>query len=304
VATDVSAAFDFARNAPLSFSLAASFADRDYRDATDPDLADNMSTSISATADLRFSPVTSGAVTVGRDTTAYDNLAGTETLSTYYSFSGSHALARSLTLSASLGYRQMETTETPLVTTSEGIFGTLDAVQEMPNGTVFGGLDFDSSNANETFSLTMGRSLELRAGSLSASVTSTTGDAFGTLFLGEVDYSKEIATGAITFGLTQSISTNIDGDDVKFSRIGLGYSQELTSTSDLSLAFDLNETHDLVSGVHATRTDFSATYRHELTPDWDMSVGFQRRQYSETGVGDATSDAIFLNLSRSIALGF
>jgi hypothetical protein len=304
VTSGFSVGVDLAKNAPLGYSIAASYDDRDYRDTTDPDLYDSMSTSISATANLRFSSTTGGGVTVGRDTDTYANAAGTDVVTTYYSFNGSHELARSLTLTASLGYRQIDTTEAPLVTTSEGIFGTLDAVQDVPNGTIFGGLDIDSSDANETFSLTMGRSLELRAGSLSASVTSTTGDAFGTLFLGEVDYSKEFATGAITFGLTQSISTDINGDDVKFSRIGLGYSQELTSASDLSLAFGLNETHDLASGVHATRTDFSATYRQELTPDWDLSVGYQRRQYSETGVGDASSDAIFLNLSRSIALGF
>ena len=293
-------------NAPLGFSLNASISDRDYSDPTDPDLFDNSKNSIGVSASLRFSPVTQGILSASRNASSSDNAGSTDKVTTSYGFSVSHELRRALTLDATLGHRSVETTDFGVVSESSGFYGGIDAVQAMPNGSVFGGVNFDSSSSDDKISLTFGRSMDLPDGSLSASLTASQGDTSGTQFLGSLNYVRDLPTGAVSVGLSQSITSNAADEDVKFSKLGIGYSQELTAASGLNLALDLSRSEDAGGGTVDTknRADFTASYSRELTPEWDLSLGYKHRRYTVTGSPTASSDSLFLTLSRSLALGF
>jgi len=304
--TTASVSLNFANNAPFRYSFSAAMTDRNYSDTTDPDLFDKSTETLSASAFFRISPVTEASAKVSRTATSSENPEQTEKETVSYSLGMSHEFRQGLTLNGELGYRTVDTTEFPLFTTTEGTFGSLDIEQEVGNGKIFGGVDFDASDGDESVSLTFGRDIDLPDGSLSASLTIFNSDDDGTQYLGSLDYSRDMPTGALTVGLTQSISTDEDDEDSKFSKLGLGYSQELNSVSRVGLALDLSQSQDIGTGASETksRANLTATYSRSLTKDWDLSVGYKHRRYDVTGSDTAVSDSIFMTLSRNIAFGF
>jgi hypothetical protein len=47
------------------------------------------------------------------------------------------------------------------------------------------------------------------------------------------------------------------------------------------------------------RTHLSATYVHALTPEWNMNLGLSWTRRDEQTVGAATSEEVFVSLSRA-----
>ena len=45
----------------------------------------------------------------------------------------------------------------------------------------------------------------------------------------------------------------------------------------------------------------SATYQRDLTEDWNLSIGYQRRYLSEAGASDAWDNLVFLTLDREFS---
>ena len=286
----------------MSFSASQNF--RDYSDTTYPDLVDSRNRSLGVTARLRFSPVTQGTLSVSRSNSEIENADNTEKQTTSYRFGVSHELRRGLSLNANLGYSETEKTESSVTTMTDVSSLSIGASQDLVNGAIFGNVKF-SSDDNDRVSLTFGRSMELPDGSLSASVTAINDTGSGTKFLGNLNYSKDLPRGGFNVGLSQSLTTNNDDEDVKFSRLGVGFNQSINSVSRINLSMNVARTQaDAGSGAgEKTRGDISASYTQELAEDWNMSVGYRHRAFSETGTS-AESDSVFLTLTKNIALGF
>jgi hypothetical protein len=51
-----------------------------------------------------------------------------------------------------------------------------------------------------------------------------------------------------------------------------------------------------------SRADLRATYRRDLTRDWQLSTGYEYRIREESDIGEATSNRVFLTLERSFAV--
>lgn len=293
------------KQAPLSYSFNASFANREYAGVTSAELFDTRRTSYGATVGFRFSPVTTGTLRASISNSTAENATASETQVTSYSFGLSHELRRALNVNASIGMSQTETTEGGATSTSDRTTASLNLRQGVSNGSYTVGLDVSSSGDDNRTSLSFGRSLDLRDGSLSASLTaSQTSD--DVRLLGNLNYQKDLPRGSFNVGLTQSITTNEDDEDIQFSRLGLGYSQQLTSSSNLNLSMNLTRSEDGGAGsaITRTRSNFSASYSQELTPDWDLSVGYTHGIFEETGSASSSSDSVFMTLTRGIALGF
>jgi len=293
-------------SAPLGFSFDASWDERSYRDTTDPDLEDISRYSYGASANLRFSPVTRGSLSATRMHSSSDNAEATETEDTIYDFSLTHDLRRALVLTGSLGYAERDSTELGVLTSTNGLTGGINAVQTLKNGTVSAGLDFDNSDEENEVSVSVERSMALRDGSVTAGLTVTNGEDSGAVFLGTLDYSKSLPNGALSVGLRQSISTDSDDDEVKLSELNLSYSHSINSVSGLGLDLRVSRSEDggMGSAIETNRADFIASYSHELTPDWDLTAGYRHRRFKEEGTSAATSDALFLTLSRSFDLRY
>jgi hypothetical protein len=302
--TSVSFGLQTGIEAPVGFDISGSAQNSDYAGTTDPDLVDNQDMSLSASVNLRFSPVTDGSITASRSSSSAETAGNLKTETVSYSFGLSHELRRGLSVSGSLGMRENTTTEFLVTSETDGLFGNFGISQDLPNGSIFGDLSFDESEAVRSTSLTFGGSTNLKDGALSASITATADGVFGNQVLGSLDYSKELASGAITVGLSQSIEQDVLDNDQKFSSVEMSYSQEINSVSGFDLSLDLSQTKDLTTSDTSTFTELSVGYSREVTRDWDLSVGYSHRRFSETGSADADSDSLYLSLSRSVALSF
>lgn len=302
-----SVGFRYGIGAPLELGFSAATSVLDYSDTTDPDLIDNTRNTFGISADLRFSPVTSATAEIGVTQLDETGVGSSDRDTTRYSFALSHELRRALTLSGDVGYSETDTTEAGVLTTEDLVFGGLGLRQELSNGAVTGRIWFENrSDDPDRVSLRVGRELELPDGSLSGGLTLTRATGSDVSLLADLDYTKELPRGELTVALSQSVTTDDDGDDVQLSTLGVGYEQSINSLSSLSLAMDLSRSEDAGSGsiTGRTRAGFTATYSRELTADWDLNVGYRRRQYDESGGDKAESDSVFLTLSRGVSLGF
>ena len=295
-------------NAPLGFSFTASYKDKDY-DGTSPGnlaLFDSTTTVVGASANLRLSPSTQGTLSASFTDYVSDDATATEKKTTEFNFSVSHESASALVLNANIGFREKQTIAGGPATTTSGLFGGVDLVRDMPNGSVFGGVRFDATGAANSATLTFGRTLELPNGSLNASLEANKTEGNSVQFLGKATYSQDMPTGSLSVNLNQSLSTNTLDQDIKVSTLGIDYDRALTGSSGLNLALDISRSQDAGAGAADTlnRATVSATYSQELTPGWDMLLGYKHRLSSGSAVATANSDSIFLTLTRSIQFGF
>jgi hypothetical protein len=124
--------------------------------------------------------------------------------------------------------------------------------------------------------------------------------------LGSLDWTQELPQGVISVFFDQSITSNSDNEDTQLSRLSVDYQHQINTVSSFTLAMDLSRTKDAGTGTidGRTRANFSAIYSHELTQDWNLNMGYERRQYDEVGGDKAESDSVFLTLTRGFSIGF
>ncbi|MEE9427092.1 MAG: hypothetical protein V3V25_02990 [Paracoccaceae bacterium] len=306
VKSDLNFAYNWGLTAPLGFSLNASYSGSDYTGTSDPALFDSITTTVSAGANFRFSPNTNGSLTAF--TTNYDSNdpIGTNSVTNEWAFKVTRDLATGLVLSGNAGYRDVTTATSLSTTNRNGFFLGLDATQPVARGTYFGGISLDDSGSSLQTALTVGRSMDFPDGSLTASITANNVSGGSTQILASASYLKQLPDGSITLDLSQSLTENYLSQDVKLSSLGVIYQKNLNSDSDLNLAFDVSRSEDAGAGFAATlnRSKLTASYSRSLTPDWNMSVGYEHRQKSGSTVSTANSDSVFLTLTRDLQFGF
>jgi len=294
------------KNAPLGldFSLGHDFTE--YSGTADPNLFDRRTTTAGINTSLRFSPVTQGNFGINITDYSAEDVTTTNTQTTSYDFSVSHELRRALVIDVNLGYQTRDLTLSGVTTTNDGMRAGINLTQTLPNGDIFGGISLDQTGPADRTSLTFGRSLTLPAGNLSASITAADVAGTGLQVFGNANYTQSLADGSFNIDLGQSLSTNQNNQDILFTRFGIGYQQQVTSASDLNLSLNMSRSEDGGAGAAPTqnRATLAATFNRQLTPDWDMSVGYRHRLYSSSTSPQANSDTLFLTLTRNIQFGF
>jgi hypothetical protein len=249
---------DIATSAPFGFGLRARESRVDYFDTTDPDLADSRTTTLGATARLRFSPVTEGRIEVDR-----------------------------------IRFRP-EGAGNPDRDTTILAFGV---TQEMTDGTLDVRLATTDDTVRDRLTLDFGRTLDLPSGALTARIGVTKADQNDAALIGLLDWRQDLPDGSLSLRLTQAETTTDAGANNTASLASLGYTKDINAVSgiglDLSMAL-ISET----GANDVQRIDLSALYRHELTEDWDMNFGATYQTRHEDTVGRANSPAVFFSLSR------
>ncbi len=301
------AKLDTGLQAPLGLSFGTSYSGVDYQGTSNPILLDTITVNYNAAANLRLSPVTQAQVTASLST--YDDneqpsANSTETRS--FGVSVTHELRRALTLSANFGVQEKDFLAGSFVGTRSGANASLTATQLTPRGDVFATLSVDETGPTARKDLTFGHNRNLPAGSLSASVTATDMQGYGTSILGNAAYNQQLADGSVGISLAQGISTNQLDQDILTTQLGLTYDQQVTQSSNFNVTLDVVRVEDAGAGAAGTqnRATLTASYDRQLTPEWDMSVGYRFRAYSDDTPVSANSNAIFLNLTRNIDFGF
>lgn len=299
--------FQYGIDSPIELTFSAGTSVREYTDTTDPDLIDSTRDEYGVSADIRLSPVTVATLSAEVEMQDESGPGSTDRDETRYSAALSHELRRGLTLTGDLSFSDTEITESGVRSNEDAVLAGAVVRQELVNGAVTGGISFENrSDDPDRLSLNFGREMDLPDGSLAAGLTLVKFDGSDLHVLANLSYTKELPRGALNVALTQSVTSDSDDEDVLLSTLAIGYEQAINSYSSINLTMDVSRSEDASDGpvTGRTRADLTASYSHELTADWDLNVGYRRRQFDETGGDKAESDAVFLTLSRGIAFGF
>ena len=154
-------------------------------------------------------------------------------------------------------------------------------------------------------SLSFGQTITLPDAVLSYNLGATRGVTGKTRLNGVVNYQRDLPNGAITLGLSRSLSAGSDTDTEKLqSQASVGYQTALSAISNLSLSLNWAQSVDSASNLGTTNTSLQATYSHTLAQDWALDLGYTHRLRDKDGIGGAASDSLFLQLRRDFEMRF
>lgn len=293
--------FETGINGPLGFGIELDHEALDYSDTTDPSLFDSQTDEIVLTARARISPVIEGRARLLQEDYSAEDLVLTDRTTRALSFGATYEISPVTTLDASLGLERIDDSVTG---DDEGTFGTLSLTRALANGSA--GVELDRSFGSEggRTTLSANRAMELPTGTLAFSLGVTQGEADGTGIVGSVDYTQTLPQGELDASLERRVTSSSAGDDVLTTTVALGYSMPATPVSILSFDFDYVAVDDVGPGstTSTDRSTFRAAYTHELTPDWDLSAGYEHQRLSTEGSGTASSNEIFMTLGREFSI--
>lgn len=305
--TNTNIAFETGLNSALGFFGSAGYQTRDYSKTSNRE--NDTSTFIyDVGAVFRFSKTTEGTLSFGQEKFKEDNAASRKVDTSDLTFGISHELGNALTLTGQFGYEDRTTKAAGISVTESGYFVGAGFSQERPNGLFFGGVDYNGTRFRDEYSVNVGRSLELPDGSLSANITLTNIEVDGLQVTGYIDYIRRMATGELAISLSNEQRTDSSDRDILFSKLAVGYEQEINSFSSFEVSLDLSRTQNKYFSAAfpiEDRATFTASYSRAVTPEWDLNVGYSHREYTATNTTtNANSDSVFLTLTRDIQFGF
>ncbi len=297
-----SVSFAAGLNGPLGYQVSVSADTRDYIDTLDPDLYDRVSYGVDAAAQLRFSDVMTGTLSVGWQRFEAEDLAESEQTSTSLGVGLGYAVSPSLTVSAEVSAVSIETREFGVVADEvDGLAWSLAAQQELANGALSGQIRRTINAATERTEVRVDRSMDLTRGSLSYGLGYSMSADGDDRFLARAAFSQDLPAGRLRGSLTQETISNDDDQDILLSRVSIGYDREINSVSGLGLEFGLGRSEDIGAGGtdDTLRANIDLTYRREVSRDWDWTLGYRARFLDESGGNSATSNEIFTTFGRS-----
>ena len=120
---------------------------------------------------------------------------------------------------------------------------------------------------------------------------------------GDLRANYTLPVGSLTARLSQDFTAASDGEEVRITRAGIGFSRELNVYSSVSfdVTYALQENQD-VDTPDITRTDFTATYSRALSEVVFANIGYRFRYRDE--VESAQSNAVFFSVGRSFVTRF
>lgn len=169
--------------------------------------------------------------------------------------------------------------------------------RDLANGTIGITAGVTDGTSGTRQSLSFGRSLELPAGKLSASL----GVAWPALgnpgLIGMLDWQKELARGSVGVKLSRSVTEGSGDAESTISQATFSLTQSLSPRLGANVALGLKDSRDDASGTSTRSTDLSASLNYALTEDWGLTMGASHR-IRETAV-TADSSALYLSISRN-----
>lgn len=296
--------FETGLNDPLGYGFDLSRDSVRYSNTTDPDLNDRDITDLQAFVRVRLSPLATGRLTYDEREVDTDDADQTDRTDRSLSFGVDYEINPITTLNALVGYRDIKETKLLTPKTSEdGVFASFGLTRAMVNGTAGVDIETDLSITGRRDTLMARRALDLPSGELSVSLGATRSPNGNTDPVGSLAYVHQLPTGRITSSFERRFRTNNDGEDTRTTRAALGYLQEINSLSSLAFDLDYIQVRDAGSGTvdKIDTASFRATYRYELTQDWNLAGGYEYRIRDETA-GTARSNEVFLTLDRRFSI--
>lgn len=299
--TGTRAMFEAGLNDPFGYGIELGYDRQTYAGTTDPDLYDSRTLSASAFTRFQFTPVAEGRLTASWQEYDADDDAQTNRRTLGLVAGLDYAFDPLTTINANLGYTWIKDSNNARTIVGQGVIGSIGITRDMALGAA--GLEFESG-----FGLTERRStlrangtIEMPTGTLQASLGATLGPSGNFHAVGSLDLEYELPRGTITGSLSHNVSTNSSFGDVATTGAALAYRMEINQVS--ALAFEANFAS--VADLGATPVDrtalgsLRASYSYELTPQLDLSAGYEYRIRAETGSTRRSSNEIFLVLEHT-----
>ncbi len=292
--------------APFSLTLDASYDRKQYYGITNPALFDDITVSYGATANMRLSPTTRAALSSSVTQYVASDLGSSQSYTMAYGLTLSHDLARGMTINGRLGFTDRRMTSFGVTSRLTGGNIGLDFTQSLPDGSLTGSAQYDASGATPRTVLSLGRSFDLPRGTLSTGVTADIPQGGSAQLLGNASLTQQLPDGTFNLSVNQSINTNQLSQQSRVSVLSLGYQKTVNSTSALDLTFNVSRSQGLAGSGLSTnsRAALTATYTRNINSDWDLSVGYTHQQANGSGSSPATSDSLFLTLTRGMQFSF
>ncbi|CUH80874.1 hypothetical protein TRM7557_03116 [Tritonibacter multivorans] len=159
--------------------------------------------------------------------------------------------------------------------------------------------DPDTSASRTT--ATIGAQLRPTAQSqLTFDIGGTVSDDFDTELEARLNYRVQpTRQSAFEVSLNSGITENNDNDPVRSTVGTIGYDLALTSLSRLSLDMFFVDENVLATDTTTGETSARIQYSRQLNKDWMLAVGANYINRRETGQSNASSEELFVNVSRA-----
>lgn len=292
-------------NDPLGFQFIYSHRERSYTNTIDPNLFENRSDDFSAITTFRFSPVFQGNLRVDySDFVAEDNVR-TDQQTTVVAVGGTYDISPITTISANIGYSQVDDTQRATNTSnvSEDFVWDFAWTKTLPDGTADFQIDQIFGVNGSRINATAGRSFQRPNGVLSINAGLTRGPFDEVTPIGQIDYSYRLASSQIGATVQRRVATSTQSLETRQTVAFLTYDYFINPLSGLSFSLNYIDQEDEGSGPTnpRERSTFTASYTRAITKDWAMNVGYQYERDDQNGF-TATSDSVFVTLGRRFTL--
>jgi len=300
--------FEAGLDNPVGFILDGRYREQTYNDTTDPDLFDSELFNLTGTTRFTLSPVTEVRTILRYDDYTADDTEQTNRQTSSFNLGLTQALSPIDTLDVVVGFQSIETEETILgirdADTQTGVIGSIDLTRELTRGTIGTSFDLRESVNGQTATWLVNRDLPLPRGSIELSLGATSDVDDTVRPVGSLDFTHEMKRSTLTASLSRQVTTSSRSNELRTTEASLGYNYEINSLSEISFSANYAELKQAGGPAvnDTTRTDLRATYSRNLTPDWRLSSGYEYRLRDETGVGDASSNRVFLTLEREFTV--
>lgn len=181
---------------------------------------------------------------------------------------------------------------------------TLGLTNERRNGRVSIDATVARTNGQQRESLSLGRRFDLPGGSLQLRVGVSGKIAGGSVLVGGIDWQHLWPGGQIGVSLDRRVGGTDRDAEAEATSLSLSMTRELTPVFSANFGASLQDSVLTRTGVRTRGTQMSASLRYAVTPDWGVDLGATRRTRDETGTGRASSNTVFLRLSRSFEARF
>ncbi len=288
------------REGPITTTLTHAYEKSVYSDTIDPSLNDSDTQSVTGRLSFQVSPVlTTDIFASWRDVdedgpTALDRTFRRAGIGAVYDISPATTLRGEL-------FYEDESSESATVTEANGLGYALSLTNDRPNGEIRVSFEEEQTINGTRREALIGRSYELRRGTLSFAVGATRTEGFSTQSLANVAFDFQIdPLSTIRMELDQTAAVNDDDSEVVNTRFDMSYTRSISSLSDISASIalvDENVIGDALGDEQSVR--FDLTHRYELTRDWDLVSGFEYSSVDEDTSERRDRSTVFLGIERS-----
>ncbi len=300
----ISLGFTTGINDPISYSVNASHSDINYLNVINPNLSNSRDNSISGSVGFRLSPVTSLSLNLGRAWYDSDNATRTHRVTDDLSVGFTGSVNPALTVSAQLGFTQVETDKLGVITNNSGLTGNFNIRQQVPTGDYSAQFSLTRNQNGARSNFTVGRSIQFPTATLNANVGLTQSDSGKIGTIANISWSRQLKSSNYGLTVSRSSTTNTNDQDILNTRVAANYGYDIDNNSRIIVSLDYGLSEDGGAGSAPTikRANFRAAYSRALTQDWNLQGGFLLRYIDDSSAtGSAQSNSVFLTLDRTFS---